>query len=153
MSNAAGNRNPESGGVAAGFGILVLQGGEDVNVDESSMCDVSLFYYLVRAVPFGAHLVIIGDADQLPSVGPGLVLRHLVDSGALPLTVLNQIYRQAEGSGITQLAHNINHGLVPDQTHFGKDCYFIANGRTRFRLYRGSSRSCRTCGRGAPTAR
>lgn len=94
-------------------------------VDESSMCDISLFYYLVRAVPLGAHLVIIGDADQLPSVGPGLVLRHLVDSGALPLTVLNQIYRQAEGSGITQLAHSINHGLVPDQTHFGKDCYFV----------------------------
>lgn len=94
-------------------------------VDEMSMADISLFYYLVRSLSPGSHLIIIGDADQLPSVGPGLVLRHLVESKVLPLTVLNQIYRQAEGSGIVQLAHSINKGIVPDNSHFGTDCFFF----------------------------
>ncbi|MEN6621595.1 MAG: AAA family ATPase, partial [Smithella sp.] len=94
-------------------------------IDESSMADISLIYHLIQAVPYGAHLVIIGDADQLPSVGPGLVMRHLVTAGVLPLTILNQIYRQQEGSGIVQIAHYINKGIIPKQTDFSKDCIFL----------------------------
>ena len=93
-------------------------------VDEMSMCDISLFYHLLAAIAPGAHLIVIGDADQLPSVGPGLVMRHLVDSRTLPVTFLTQIYRQAEGSGITQVAHAINSGEVPSPAIGGKDCHF-----------------------------
>lgn len=96
-----------------------------VIIDEASMVDISLLYFLVRAVPAGAHLIIIGDADQLPSVGPGLCMRHLVESGAFPLTYLNHIYRQAEGSDIVALAHTINKGFVPGDDHFGGDCFYI----------------------------
>ena len=94
-------------------------------VDEMSMADISLFYALVMAIPKGAHLIIIGDSDQLPSVGPGTLMMSLADSDMLPLTVLKQIYRQEEGSGIVQLAHDINIGIIPGPTHFGKDCHFV----------------------------
>lgn len=94
-------------------------------IDETSMADISLFYHLLQAVPYGAHLIIIGDADQLPSVGPGLVMRHLVADAILPITVLGQIFRQEEGSGIVQIAHKINKGEIPKQTDFGKDCVFL----------------------------
>lgn len=94
-------------------------------VDEMSMADISLFHFLLCAVPSGAHLIIIGDADQLPPVGPGLSLRHLIDSAVVPVTVLSKIYRQAEGSGIVQLAHAINKGIVPDSSFYGEDCIMV----------------------------
>lgn len=95
-------------------------------VDEMSMTDISLFYFLIRALPSGSHIVIIGDADQLPSVGPGSLMRQLVDSGALPLTVLERIFRQEEGSGIVRLAHSINQGIIPGLAYFkNDDCVFI----------------------------
>ena len=94
-------------------------------IDEVSMADITLFYHLLRAVPVGAHVVIIGDADQLPSVGPGLVMRHLVESGALPVTVLNKIFRQEEGSGIVEIAHFVNRGVIPGRGQFVKDCIFF----------------------------
>lgn len=94
-------------------------------VDEASMLDISLLYFLLRAVPAGAHLIIIGDANQLPSVGPGLCMRHLVESGAFPVTFLNRIYRQAEGSDIVCLAHAVNHGIIPNENYFGGECLFI----------------------------
>ncbi|HQN02087.1 MAG TPA: AAA family ATPase, partial [Candidatus Hydrogenedentes bacterium] len=94
-------------------------------LDEMSMTDISLFYYLMRAVPLGAHVIVIGDADQLPSVSPGALMRHLVESGLLSLTVLQRIFRQDEGSGIVQIAHCINEGIIPREAHFGKDCYFV----------------------------
>lgn len=96
-----------------------------VIVDEASMLDISLLCFLLRAIPAGAHLIIIGDANQLPSVGPGLCMRHLVDSRAFPLTFLNHIYRQAAGSDIVALAHAVNHGIVPNDDHFGGDCFYI----------------------------
>lgn len=99
--------------------------GDVIIVDEFSMADISLFYYLLCAIPAGAHLVVIGDADQLPSVGPGLSMRHMVESRAFPLTVLNQIYRQAEGSDIVLLAHAVNQGVVPKERYFGGDCVLI----------------------------
>ncbi len=81
--------------------------------DEASMMDVSLAKRLLDACAEGMQVVLIGDVDQLPSVGPGSVLRDIIDSGAVPVTRLEFIYRQEEGSGISALAHQINQGIVP----------------------------------------
>jgi exodeoxyribonuclease V alpha subunit len=82
-------------------------------VDEVSMLDVLLANHLLKALPPQAHLLLVGDADQLPSVGPGRVLRDLLESGALPSVHLDAIFRQAEGSGIVANAHRINMGQMP----------------------------------------
>ncbi|MEW6755366.1 MAG: ATP-dependent RecD-like DNA helicase, partial [Candidatus Latescibacterota bacterium] len=82
-------------------------------VDEASMIDVVLMNALLRALPDTARLVIVGDVDQLPSVGPGNVLRDVIDSGAVPVVRLTEIFRQARGSGIVPNAHRINAGEMP----------------------------------------
>ena len=82
-------------------------------VDEASMLDINLTDSLLSAVPEGAHLLIIGDVDQLPSVGPGNVLRDLIESGVVPVARLTQIFRQAEASRIVTNAHRINQGEMP----------------------------------------
>ncbi len=82
-------------------------------IDETSMVDIALFHALLRALPDEAHLVIVGDADQLPSVGPGNVLADLIASGAIPTVRLNTIFRQAAGSTIITNAHRINRGQYP----------------------------------------
>ena len=82
-------------------------------VDEVSMMDVELAYSLLQAVPDGARVLLVGDADQLPSVGPGAVLRDLVAVSTVPTTRLEQIHRQDAGSGITEAAHSILHGEMP----------------------------------------
>ncbi len=84
-----------------------------VVVDEASMLDLLLAYYLVGAVQPGAHLLLVGDVDQLPSVGPGDVLRHLIASGRVPVTRLETIFRQAADSHIITNAHRINRGQTP----------------------------------------
>ncbi|MFO7168299.1 MAG: ATP-dependent RecD-like DNA helicase [Chloroflexota bacterium] len=84
-----------------------------VVVDEVSMLDVLLANHLLKAVPPEAHLLLVGDADQLPSVGAGRVLRDLLESGAVPSVHLDVIFRQAEGSGIVTNAHRINRGELP----------------------------------------
>jgi len=81
--------------------------------DESSMLDVSLARYLTRAIKRGARLLLVGDIDQLPSVGPGSVLRDLIASGAARTTALTQIFRQKAASGIVQVAHQVNAGTYP----------------------------------------
>ncbi len=81
--------------------------------DEASMMDVSLTKSLLEACAWGMQVVFIGDVDQLPSVGPGSVLRDTIDSGAVPVTRLEYIYRQEEGSGISALAHQVNQGIMP----------------------------------------
>lgn len=94
-------------------------------VDESSMMDTLLMNHLLKAVEAGTHLLLVGDVDQLPSVGAGNVLRDLIASGMLPTVTLDTIYRQAEGSYIIVNAHRINQGEMP---HFGrdaKDCFFF----------------------------
>jgi exodeoxyribonuclease V alpha subunit len=85
-----------------------------VVVDESSMLDLPLCAALLDAVKPDAQLVFVGDADQLPSVGPGSVLRDLLNSGAVPAVQLREVFRQAEQSGIVRAAHAINAGRVPD---------------------------------------
>jgi len=84
-----------------------------VVVDESSMIDIFLFYGLLKAVAPTAHLLLVGDADQLPSVGPGNVLRDVISSEALPVTRLTELFRQAQGSRIITTAHAINQGRTP----------------------------------------
>jgi exodeoxyribonuclease V alpha subunit len=84
-----------------------------VVVDETSMVDVILANKLVKAVPVGAHLLLVGDVDQLPSVGAGEVLRDLIAAGTLPVVRLTKIFRQAQQSGIVVNAHKINAGQSP----------------------------------------
>ena len=84
-----------------------------VVLDESSMMDIVLMNQLLRAVPDGAGLLLVGDVDQLPSVGPGSVLSDLIDSGAIPTVRLTEIFRQAESSRIIVNAHRINRGEMP----------------------------------------
>lgn len=81
--------------------------------DEASMLDLQLALTLLRAVPVGATVVLVGDVDQLPSVGPGRVLNDLIESGRIPTTRLREIFRQAEGSSIVENAHRILAGQVP----------------------------------------
>ncbi len=82
-------------------------------VDECSMLDISLTAALLAAIPEGARLVLIGDADQLPSVGAGNVLADLIASGVVPVFTLNKVFRQAGESSIIRFAHAINAGEVP----------------------------------------
>jgi exodeoxyribonuclease V alpha subunit len=82
-------------------------------VDEASMLDLPLARALFDAVRPGAQLLLVGDVDQLPSVGPGQVLRDLIDSGAVAVARLTEVFRQAEGSGIVENAHQILRGRVP----------------------------------------
>ncbi|MDQ2996416.1 MAG: AAA family ATPase [Chloroflexota bacterium] len=84
-----------------------------VIVDEVSMLDVLLANNLLKALPQDAHLLLVGDSDQLPSVGPGRVLHDIIDSMAVPSIHLTTIFRQAEGSGIITNAHRINSGEQP----------------------------------------
>ena len=83
-------------------------------VDEASMVDVPLMHALVKAVPDRAALLIVGDIDQLPSVGPGQVLADIIGSGAVPVVRLTEVFRQAAESRIIVNAHRINAGDVPD---------------------------------------
>ncbi len=86
---------------------------EGVLVDESSMVDLRLMAALLAALPDGCRLVLVGDADQLPSVGAGRVLADLIDSGAVPVATLTEVYRQAADSGIVRNAWRIHQGQVP----------------------------------------
>lgn len=83
-------------------------------IDESSMVDVPLMQSLLRAVPGAAGLLIVGDIDQLPSVGPGQVLADIIGSGAVPVVRLTEVFRQAAQSRIITSAHRINEGRLPD---------------------------------------
>ena len=96
-------------------------------VDEMSMVDMPLMSHLLRALPPSASLLLVGDIDQLPSVGPGMVLRHIIDSGVVPVVRLTEVFRQAAHSRIITTAHRINEGHMPELS--GKDAqsdfYFI----------------------------
>jgi exodeoxyribonuclease V alpha subunit len=96
-------------------------------VDEASMVDVMLMQALMRAVPDRAALLIVGDIDQLPSVGPGQVLADVIASGAVPVVRLTEVFRQAAQSRIITSAHRINQGSIPDLSPPGPDSdfYFV----------------------------
>jgi exodeoxyribonuclease V alpha subunit len=96
-------------------------------LDEASMIDTILMYHLLKAIPLGATVILVGDVNQLPSVGAGNVLKDIISSGAMPVVELNEIFRQAKESLIIVNAHKINNGLVPSSKPFGPgdDYYFI----------------------------
>lgn len=96
-------------------------------IDESSMIDVVLASQLIDAVPLHAAVVIVGDADQLPSVGPGRVLQDIIHSDTIPVGHLNEVFRQAATSRIITNAHRINQGQMPEFPDGGEtsDCYFV----------------------------
>ncbi len=96
-------------------------------VDETSMVDVPLMDHLLRALPPSSNLLLVGDVDQLPSVGPGMVLRNLIDSGVAPVARLTEVFRQAAHSRIITNAHRINEGLMPElpEGEGESDFYFV----------------------------
>ena len=97
-------------------------------VDETSMVDVPLMASLVKALPDKAALMIVGDVDQLPSVGPGQVLADIINSGAVPVARLTEIFRQAAESQIVSNAHKVNSGIIPNLSvtkDDNTDFYFV----------------------------
>src|SRR3978361_283114 len=91
------------------------------------MVDVTLMLALMKAIPDTAALLIVGDIDQLPSVGPGQVLADIIASAAVPVVRLTEVFRQAAQSRIITSAHRINHGSIPDlsKPEGESDFYFV----------------------------
>lgn len=96
-----------------------------VIIDEMSMVDINLFHSLLRAVTPGTRLVLVGDVNQLPSVGPGQVLKDLMDSGAFPAIILQKIFRQAKTSDIVVNAHRINRGEQISLDNKSRDFFLL----------------------------
>lgn len=113
-------------------GNVVFERNEDnpleadvIIIDEMSMVDLWIFQALLKAVQVGTRLILVGDVDQLPSVGPGQVLRDLMDSGCFPTVVLQKIFRQDEGSDIILNAHRINRGEEIKMDNKSKDFFVL----------------------------
>ena len=100
----------------------------DTPLGRWAMVDVMLMQALVRAIPDNAALLIVGDIDQLPSVGPGQVLADIIGSGTVPVVRLTEVFRQAAASRIIINAHRINQGAIPDLSAPAgdSDFYFVA---------------------------
>lgn len=95
-------------------------------IDEMSMVDIHLFYALLKAIPLGTRLILVGDVNQLPSVGPGQVLSDLIESKGYPLVILQKIFRQAAQSDIVVNAHKINKGEAVSLTNKSEDFFFLS---------------------------
>ena len=96
-----------------------------VIIDEMSMVDIHLFQALLQAVSSGTRLILVGDVDQLPSVGPGQILRDIMQSECFPMVVLDRIFRQAATSDIIVNAHRINKGLTISLDNKSRDFFFL----------------------------
>jgi exodeoxyribonuclease V alpha subunit len=96
-----------------------------VIVDESSMIDILLMTALLKAMKKGCRLIMVGDADQLPSVGPGNMFADVIRSGIIPVIALTEIFRQANDSGIVKCAHSVNNGVMPDLSVKYNDFFFM----------------------------
>ncbi len=94
-------------------------------IDEMSMVDLPLFNALLKAVPVGARLILVGDINQLPSVGPGAVLKDVIASGCFPVVHLKKIFRQSEMGDIILNAHRINEGTYPQLDNKSRDFFFL----------------------------
>jgi len=94
-------------------------------IDESSMIDLPLASSLIKAIPDHAALILVGDVDQLPSVGPGTILKDLIESEQFTTEILNEVFRQAAESAIITNAHRVNRGQVPDLSLDATDFYFV----------------------------
>ena len=100
--------------------------GDVLIIDECSMIDIILMNSLLKAIPPTMRLIMVGDIDQLPSVGPGNVLRDIIDSGTFPVVRLTRIFRQAQTSRIIMNAHRINEGRLPDISNGKASDFFFA---------------------------
>ena len=117
-------------------------------VDECSMVDVPLMNSLLRAVPKHACVVLVGDVDQLPSVGPGRVLADLIESGEVPVARLSEVFRQARQSWIIRAAHAVCQGEMPESAPAGGDGdFFFVEAGTPPRSSRASWRWCASASR------
>ncbi len=105
--------------------------GDVVIIDESSMIDILLMNSLLKAINPGTRLILVGDIDQLPSVGPGNVLRDIINSGSIRIVELDEIFRQAEESMIVVNAHRINKGEMPIVNEKDRDFFFIGELSTK----------------------
>lgn len=94
-------------------------------IDEMSMVDIYLLHALLKAIEIGTRVILVGDVDQLPSVGPGNVLKDMISSECFPVVCLKQIFRQAAQSDIVVNAHKINEGIVPDINNKSEDFFLI----------------------------
>ncbi len=99
--------------------------GDVLILDECSMIDIMLMYNLLKAVPDSMTLILVGDVDQLPSVGAGNVLRDVIESGVFPVARLTKIFRQAASSRIITNAHRINRGQMPDLSNGKQSDFFF----------------------------
>jgi exodeoxyribonuclease V alpha subunit len=100
-------------------------------VDETSMVDVVLMNQLLRAIPQEACVVLVGDVDQLPSVGPGTVLRDIIASRSVPVARLTEIFRQAGQSWIVRAAHRVNQGVMPESAPAGQGDFYLVEADTQ----------------------
>ena len=119
-------------GIDPNTGNMVFARDEDnplkadaVIVDEMSMVDVELLHALLRAIPQGKRLILVGDPDQLPPVGPGFPFSDMLRSGVLPAVRLTEIFRQAQKSLIVMNAHRVNRGEMPDLKTVNSDFFFL----------------------------
>ena len=127
-----------------------------VVVDETSMIDVPLMNALLKAVPDHAALILVGDVDQLPSVGPGQVLADIIGSSAVPVVRLTEVFRQAAESRIIINAHRINQGLMPQWAQDPASDFISSNALTPRtappRSYRSSASGSRHATASIPSA-
>ena len=121
--------DPEKGTVAFGKNDEEPLEQDVVIIDEMSMVDIYLMASLLKAIPVGTHLVLVGDASQLPSVGPGSVLRDMIHSKILPTVTLTTVFRQAQESDIVMNAHRINKGEHPVIDNKSRDFFFLKRQR------------------------
>ena len=119
-------------GIDPGTGDMVFVRDEDnplkcdaVIVDEMSMVDVELLHHLLQAIPRGKRLILVGDPDQLPPVGPGFPFNDMLRSGCLPTVRLTEIFRQAQQSLIVMNAHRVNQGQMPELKNVKSDFFFL----------------------------
>lgn len=120
--------NPKTGGFKKGKNRTLS--GDLLVIDEFSMVDLPLMHSLLQAVPHWMHLVLVGDKDQLPSVGPGNLLQDIIQSSQVEVEVLDEIFRQEKGSLIVRNAHRVNQGqslIYPPRGDSESDFYFIHN--------------------------
>lgn len=102
-----------------------------VIIDEMSMVDIYLAHALLQAIIPGTHLILVGDVNQLPSVGPGNVLKDIINSKAFPVIELSTVYRQEENSDIVLNAHKINAGIYPVMDNKSRDFFLLPRNQTR----------------------
>ena len=119
-------------GIDPATGLMFFAKDEDnplkadaVIIDEMSMVDIQLLHSLLQAIPQGKRLILVGDPDQLPPVGPGFPFHDMLRSGMLPTVRLTEIFRQAQESLIVMNAHRVNHGELPDLKNVKSDFFFM----------------------------